>query len=78
MTEFMSNVSTITVLAPILGLMAVGVGENPMLFMIIATVAASCAFMLPVGTPPNTIVHGTGKVGVKDMALAGKVKLSCL
>jgi len=73
MTEFTSNVSTITIFLPILASLAVAVNQDPRLLMILGTVCSSYAFMLPVATPPNTIVFGTGKISMKNMALSGLV-----
>eukprot|EP01126_Amoeba_proteus_P031075 TRINITY_DN3059_c0_g1_i9.p1 TRINITY_DN3059_c0_g1~~TRINITY_DN3059_c0_g1_i9.p1 ORF type:complete len:125 (+),score=21.36 TRINITY_DN3059_c0_g1_i9:398-772(+) len=72
-TEFTSNVSTVTVFGPILGLLAVAIGQDPRLLMIPATICSNCAFMLPVATPPNTIVYGTGRLSVKEMAVPGLI-----
>lgn len=71
LTEFMSNIATITAFLPVVVTVAVGVGENPLLFAIPATMAASCAFMLPISTSPNIIVFGSGYVRVAQMARAG-------
>jgi sodium-dependent dicarboxylate transporter 2/3/5 len=53
--------------------MAVSVGNNPLLLMIPATIAASMAFMLPVATPPNAIVFSSGKIKISEMAKTGLV-----
>ena len=50
---------------------AIGIGQNPLLLTIPATLAASAAFMLPVATPPNAIVYGSGLVSIPQMARAG-------
>lgn len=71
LTEITSNTATAAAFLPILASTALGIGQNPMLFVIPAAVAASCAFMLPVATPPNAIVYGSGKVTIPDMAKAG-------
>ncbi|PWN07356.1 SLC13 family permease [Rhodohalobacter mucosus] len=71
LTEITSNTATAAAFLPILASSALGIGQNPMLFVIPAAVAASCAFMLPVATPPNAIVYGSGKVNIPDMAKAG-------
>ena len=56
---------------PILGAMSVNFGLNPFLLMIPATLSASCAFMMPVATPPNAIVFGSGEIKISDMVKAG-------
>lgn len=71
LTEITSNTATAAAFLPILASSAAGIGENPMLFVIPAAIAASCAFMLPVATPPNAIVYGSGKVTIPHMAKAG-------
>ena len=53
------------------GSVAVGLGTDPILLTVPAALAASCAFMLPVATPPNAIVYGTGFVRIPEMARAG-------
>lgn len=71
MTELMSNVATVTTLLPVMTGVAVGFDLNPMFLAVPAAMAASCAFMLPVSTPPNAIVFGTHLVTVPQMARAG-------
>lgn len=71
LTEITSNTATAATLLPILASVAIGLGQNPLLFAIPAAIAASCAFMLPVATPPNAIVYGSGKVTIPQMAKAG-------
>lgn len=73
LTELTSNTATAAAFLPVLGSMAVGLGRDPMLFLLPATFAASCAFMLPVATPPNAIVYGSGRLTVPTMARAGLV-----
>lgn len=73
LTEFTSNTATTAAFLPILGALAVGLGENPVLFTAVAAVAASGAFMLPVATPPNAIVFSGGLVTVPQMMRAGIV-----
>ena len=58
-------------LQQILIIFAIGVNQNPLFLVIPATIAASCAFMLPVATGPNAIVFGTGKITVKQMVREG-------
>lgn len=72
LTEVTSNTATTTIMLPILGGAAAQViGVNPLLLMIPAAISASCAFMLPVATPPNAIVFGGGRIHVHQMARAG-------
>ncbi|HEX9733466.1 MAG TPA: DASS family sodium-coupled anion symporter [Thermoanaerobaculia bacterium] len=71
LTELTSNTATAAAFLPVLASIAVGLGQNPLLLMVPATIAASCAFMLPVATPPNAIVYGSGFVSVPQMARAG-------
>ena len=71
LTEVTSNTATIATLLPILAAAAIALGENPLLLCIPATMAASCAFMLPPATPPNAIVFGSGYVSIPQMARAG-------
>ena len=71
MTELMSNVALITIFLPVIAGITQGLGEDPLLMAIPATIASSCAFMLPMATPPNAIVFASGKVKVAEMAKAG-------
>lgn len=73
LTEITSNTTTTTMMMPILASLAVGMMIHPFLLMIPAVVSASCAFMLPVATPPNAIVFGSGCVTIPKMAKAGLV-----
>jgi len=73
LTELTSNTAATTMMMPILCATAVAVGENPLLFMIPTTLSASCAFMLPVATPPNAIVFGSGWISIRQMARAGLI-----
>ncbi|WBU63940.1 SLC13 family permease [Paracoccus aerodenitrificans] len=73
LTEVTSNTATAATFIPILGGVAVGIGVDPMALLIPAAFAATCAFMLPVGTPPNAIVFGTGAVTIGQMARGGFV-----
>ncbi len=71
LTELTSNTATAAMVMPILSAVAVGLGQNPLLLVVPAAVAASCAFMLPVATPPNAIVFGSGYVTIPQMARSG-------
>ena len=71
LTELTSNIASTEMILPILAGMAVSIQINPLLLMIPATLAASLAFMLPVATPPNAIIFGTGKLQIKDMVKTG-------
>lgn len=71
LTEFTSNTATATMLMPVLAGIAIGLGESPLLLLAPAAIAASCAFMLPVATPPNAIVFGSGYVRIPDMVRCG-------
>ncbi len=70
-TEVTSNLATTAMLLPILAPIAVGLNINPYILMVATTVAASCAFMLPVATPPNAVVFGSGYLKISDMAKSG-------
>ena len=67
LTEITSNLATTAMLLPILYPMAKTIDVHPFILMISATVAASCAFMLPVATPPNAVVFGSGYLRIPDM-----------
>ncbi len=71
LTELTSNTATTQVVLPIIASLSTVIGVSPLLLMIPATMAASCAFMLPVATPPNAIVFGTRRLRVADMASVG-------
>ncbi len=71
LTELTSNTATTATFVPLLAALAPGLGVDPLLLVVPAAVAASCAFMLPVATPPNAIVFGSGLVGIPAMARAG-------
>ena len=71
LTEVTSNVATASMLLPILASVAFKLDIHPFGLMVGATLAASCAFMLPVATPPNAVVFGSGYLQMKDMVKAG-------
>ncbi|MEL6612786.1 MAG: SLC13 family permease, partial [Bacteroidota bacterium] len=69
LTEMTSNTATAAAFLPVLA--ALPLGADPMLLLAAATLAASCAFMLPVATPPNAIVYGSDRISLPQMARAG-------
>ncbi len=71
LTELTSNTATAAAFLPVVASLAVGMGADPMLLAIPTAIAASCAFMMPVATPPNAIVYGTGRLTIPEMATAG-------
>jgi sodium-dependent dicarboxylate transporter 2/3/5 len=71
LTEVMSNTATISLAVPIMASMAQALEIHPLLLLIPTTLAASCAFMLPVSTPPNAIIYGSGRVPIMKMIVAG-------
>jgi len=71
LTEIMSNVALVTVFLPVVGAVALGMDLSPLLLCIPVTLAASCAFMLPMSTPPNAIVFASGHLRIADMVKAG-------
>lgn len=70
-TELTSNSATAAAFLPVMGAVALGLGQDPLLLAIPVAVAASCAFMLPVATPPNAIVYGSGLMSIPQMVKAG-------
>ncbi|MFO7768429.1 MAG: SLC13 family permease [bacterium] len=71
LTEVTSNTATATVFMPVMAATAVALTTDPLLLMVPAALSASCAFMLPVATPPNAIVFGSGRISLPEMARAG-------
>lgn len=71
LTEITSNVATTSMLLPVLAAAALPLGIHPYALMVPATLAATCAFMLPVATPPNAVVFGSGYLTIPDMVRAG-------
>ena len=71
LTELTSNIATTTTVVPIVAALAEALGIEPLRLVIPATMAASCAFMLPVATPPNAVIFGAGMVTIPDMARVG-------
>jgi sodium-dependent dicarboxylate transporter 2/3/5 len=72
-SEIASNMATIQLSLPVLSAMAISTGINPLMIMIPGTLAASYAFMMPVGTAPNTIVFGSEKLKTMDMVRPGLI-----
>ena len=70
-TELTSNLATTAMLLPILAPIALKLDLNPYMLLVATTVAASCAFMLPVATPPNAVVFGSGYLRIPDMVRTG-------
>lgn len=70
-TELMSNVALVAVFAPVVAGIAIGLDQELLLLLIPVTMASSCAFMLPMATPPNAIVFASGHIKVQQMARAG-------
>ncbi len=71
MTELMSNVALVVIFVPVVFSIAEGLGYDPIHFAIPVTLASSCAFMMPIATPPNAIVFSSGHIRMKDMMRAG-------
>ncbi|MDX1363379.1 MAG: SLC13 family permease, partial [Arenibacter latericius] len=71
LTEVTSNLATTAMLLPILAPIALTLNVDPFILIIATTTAASCAFMLPVATPPNAVVFGSGYLRIIDMIRAG-------
>lgn len=70
-TEFNPNTATVNIFLPVLASMGIAAKTNPLLLMIPATIASSFAFMMPVGTGPNTVIFGSERISVADMAKCG-------
>ncbi|MGD9328186.1 MAG: SLC13 family permease, partial [Cyclobacteriaceae bacterium] len=71
LTEITSNVATASILLPIMASISAALGFHPYGLMISSCLAASCAFMLPVATPPNAIVFSSGYIRISDMVRTG-------
>ena len=71
LTEITSNTATAAAFLPLLGALAVSLDIDPLLITVPAAIAASCAFMMPVATPPNAIVFATGHMKIQSMIRAG-------
>lgn len=73
LTEITSNTATTQIMLPIVAKVSTALHVHPLLLMLPATISASCAFMLPVATPPNAIVFGTGHVQMGQMVRTGLI-----
>ena len=73
LTELTSNLATTATLLPVLAALALELGISPVVLTVPVALAASCAFMLPVATPPNAIIYGSGRITIPQMAKAGLV-----
>jgi solute carrier family 13 (sodium-dependent dicarboxylate transporter), member 2/3/5 len=71
LTELTSNTAVAAALLPVVTALAVAIGGDPMLLAVPTVLAASCGFMMPVGTPPNAMVYGTGRIRMPEMLRAG-------
>lgn len=71
LTELTSNTGTAATFIPIIAAVAISLGQNPLLFLVPTALAANCSYMMPVGTPPNAIVFGSGLISLPQMARAG-------
>lgn len=71
LTELTSNTATAATFLPITGALALSLGQNPLFFLVPTALAANCSYMMPVGTPPNAIVYGSGLITLPQMARAG-------
>ncbi|KPQ24637.1 MAG: solute carrier family 13 (sodium-dependent dicarboxylate transporter), member 2/3/5 [Halomonas sp. HL-48] len=71
LTEITSNTATATMILPVLASLALALNVHPFVLMVPAAMAANCAFMLPVGTPPNAIIFATGKIKIIEMVRNG-------
>ncbi|KAA6449590.1 SLC13 family permease [Bacillus swezeyi] len=73
LTEITSNTATATMILPVLASLALALNVHPFALMVPAAMAANCAFMLPVGTPPNAIIFASGKLKISEMVRTGFV-----
>jgi len=71
LTELMSNVALVTIFVPVVFGIAEGAGINPVYLAMPVTFAASCAFMMPISTPPNAILFASGYIRMKEMIKTG-------
>lgn len=73
LTEITSNIATASMILPILAAMALSIDISPLTLMVAAILASSCAFMLPVATPPNAVVFSSGRIKIAEMVKTGFV-----
>lgn len=79
LTEFASNTASAALLIPVFASVAEAFGMSPVILSVLIAVAASCAFMLPVATPPNAIVFGSGHIKQSEMMRVGIIlNLACI
>ena len=71
LTEITSNTATATMILPVVAALAVALNIHPLALMVPCALAANCAFMLPVGTPPNAIIFATGRITIREMMRVG-------
>jgi sodium-dependent dicarboxylate transporter 2/3/5 len=71
LTELTSNTATTGTFLPVVAAVAVGIDINPLILTLTVALAASCAFMLPVATPPNAIIYSSGYIRIPEMVRAG-------
>ncbi|MDA8528859.1 DASS family sodium-coupled anion symporter [Opitutaceae bacterium] len=71
LTELTSNTATAATFLPVVGAIAIKLGLNPLLLLVPTALAANCSYMMPVGTPPNAIVYGSGRIDLNDMVRTG-------
>lgn len=71
LTELTSNLTTTVTFLPVVASVGLNLGIDPLLLILPLTIAASCAFMLPVATPPNTIVYASNLIPIQKMVKAG-------
>ena len=71
LTELASNAATTSTFLPVAAALAAGLGQDPVFLATAVTLASSCGFIMPVGTPPNAIAFGSGRVALHDMMRAG-------
>ena len=76
LTEFASNTASAALLVPVFATIAEALGMSPVILSALIAIAASCAFMLPVATPPNAIVFASGHIEQKEMMRIGMVEAS--